>query len=171
MADPFIGQIMMFGGNFAIRGWAFCDGSLQSISQNTALFSLLGTIYGGDGQTTFALPDMRGRTPLNQGTLTGGGTYFIGEQAGVETVTLINSQMPNHTHAATGNSADGSQTAPTNGFWGLAANTRYSNAAPGAGMNPAAIGIAGGSQPHENMMPMLCVTFIIATDGIFPPRN
>lgn len=161
----------MFGGNFAILGHAFCNGQLLAISQNNALFALIGTTYGGDGQTTFALPDLRSRIPNHQGTLAGGGTYVIGQNGGTETVTLTSNQMPIHTHTAMGNAGDGGQASPTNNFWGLSASNVYSTNAPAAGMNAAAIGITGGSQPHDNMLPFLCINFIIALEGIFPSQN
>ena len=171
MATPFIGTIRMFGGNFAPIGHAFCNGQLQSISQNTALFALIGTTYGGDGIQTFGLPDMRGRIPNHQGNLAGGSSYLIGQLSGTETVTLTSGQMPTHTHTAQGNAADGSQASPANGFWGNASSSIYSTTAPAAPMNAGAIGITGGSQPHENMQPYLCINFIIALEGIFPSRN
>jgi microcystin-dependent protein len=171
MSQPFLGQISMFAGNFAIRGYAFCNGQLMAIAQNDALFALIGTTYGGDGQVTFALPNMQGRVPYHQGTLAGGGTYTIGEQAGVENITLTTNQIPSHTHNAMGNSADGGQGSPQNNFWGSAPDTRYSTTAPAAPMSAAAIGQTGGSQPHNNMLPFLCINFIIALEGIFPSQN
>jgi microcystin-dependent protein len=161
----------MFGGNFAPRGYAFCNGQLLDISQNDALFALIDTTYGGDGQTTFALPDMRGRAPVHQGTLAGGGSYVMGQAAGTETVTLLTSQLPPHTHTPAANSGDGGQPSPQGNVWGLAPDTRYNTNAPAAPMNPASIGLSGGSQPHDNMPPFLCVSFVIALEGIFPPRN
>lgn len=161
----------MFGGNFAIAGHAFCNGQLLAISQNDALFALIGTTYGGDGQTTFALPNLQSRVPVHQGTLAGGSSYVLGQMAGTEQVSLIQGQMPIHTHPAQGNAADGSQASPTNHFWGFAADNRYSTTAPAAPMNPAAVVLAGGSQPHENMLPFQCINFIIALEGIFPSRN
>lgn len=171
MATPFIGAIRMFGGNFAIRGHAFCSGQLLAIAQNDALFALIGTTYGGDGQTTFALPNLQSRIPVHQGTLAGGSTYQMGEVAGTETVTLNSSQMPAHTHTAQGNANDGGQSSPANGFWGLSSSNVYSTTAPAAPMNAAAIGLSGGNQPHENMLPFLCINFIIALEGIFPSQN
>jgi microcystin-dependent protein len=170
MATPFIGHIQMFAGNFAPQGRAFCNGQLLAIDQNTALFALIGTIYGGDGQATFALPNLQGRLPLHQGTLSGN-TYSMGQSAGAETVTLTSPQMPNHTHPAVSNSGDGGQASPSGGFWGLAASNAYSTNAPTAAMNPQALSLAGGNQPHENMSPFLCVNFVIALEGIFPSRN
>lgn len=171
MSQPFLGLISMFAGNFAIRGFAFCNGQLLPISQNDALFALLGTTYGGDGQTTFALPDLRGRIPVHQGQGQGLSSYVLGQNGGTETVTLTSTQMPTHTHPAQGNAGDGSQTSPTNNFWGLAADTRYSTTLPAAPMSGNALGIVGGSQPHENMLPFLCINFIIALEGIFPSQN
>lgn len=171
MSSPFIGQITMFGGNFAIRGYAFCSGQLLAIAQNDALFALIGTTYGGDGQTTFALPDLQSRIPVHQGTLAGGSSYVLGQASGTETVTLTQNQMPIHTHTAQGNANDGGQASPANGFWGLSSSNVYSTTAPAAPMNAAAIGLSGGNQPHENMLPFLCINFLIALEGIFPPRN
>lgn len=171
MATPFIGAIRMFGGTFAPVGHAFCSGQLLAISQNDALFALIGTTYGGDGQTTFALPNLQSRIPVHQGTAPGGSTFVIGQAAGTEAVTLIQSQLPAHTHTAQGNAADGGQTSPANNFWGLSASNVYSTTAPATPMNAAAIGSTGGSQPHENMLPFLCINFIIALQGIFPSRN
>lgn len=167
MSTPFIGTIRMFGGNFAIQGHAFCNGQLLQISQNDALFALIGTTYGGDGQTTFALPNLQGRVPVHQQAT----NYVMGQTGGTEQVTLVQGQMPIHTHTAQGNATDGGQASPANNFWGLATDTRYSTTAPAAPMNPAAVGLAGGSQPHENMLPFLCINFIIALEGIFPTQT
>lgn len=171
MSSPFLGQITMFGGNFAIRGYAFCNGQLLAISQNDALFALIGTTYGGDGVTTFGLPNLQSRVPVHQGSLSGGSTYTIGEAAGNETVTLTQSQMPTHTHAAQGNANDGGQASPANNFWGLSASNVYSTTAPATPMNAGAVALTGGSQPHENMLPFLCINFLIALEGIFPSQN
>ena len=168
MANPFVGQITMFGGNFAPVGYAFCNGQLIAIAQNDALFALIGTTYGGDGLNTFNLPDMQSRIPVHQGQLAGGNNYTIGERSGVETVTLTTGQIPPHSHSVTGNSGDGGQTSPAGNFWGLGAASIYSTTAPNVPMNAAAIGPTGGSQPHDNMLPFLCVNFIIALFGIFP---
>lgn len=161
----------MFGGNFAIFGYAFCNGQILPIDQNTALFSLIGTTYGGDGITTFSLPNLQSRVPYHQGSLAGGATYAIGEMSGFENVTIAQSQMPIHTHQAQGNANDGSQPSPANGFWGLNSSNVYSATAPASPMNNTTIGITGGNQPHENMLPFLCVNFLIALEGIFPSRN
>lgn len=173
MATPFIGEIKMFAGNFAIRGWAFCQGQLLSIAQNTALFALLGTTYGGDGQVTFGLPDLRGRIPLGLGQGLGLTNRTQGELAGTETVTLLVTQIPIHTHAANCNSGSGNSATPAGNFWAANANTGLPPyaAMPDSAMKANAIGIAGGSQPHENRMPFLGINFIIALEGVFPSRN
>lgn len=172
MSEPFLGEIIMFGGNFAPRGWAFCSGQLLSIAQNTALFSILGTTYGGNGTTTFALPDLRGRVPIHPGQGPGLSSYVLGEAAGVENVTLLTTQMPAHTHVLTSNAstAAATDTLPTGNF--LASDNQYTNAS-NTQMNANAVAIAptGGSQPHTNIQPFLCVNFIIALEGIFPSRN
>lgn len=172
MSEAFIGEIRMFAGNFAPRGWAFCQGQLLSIAQNTALFSLLGTTYGGNGQTTFALPDLRGRLPMQPGQGPGLSPRTLGEQGGSETVTLLSNQMPAHNHMVNASSAHGEVETPSGTF--LAADStatvlNYGSSADTT-MNPAAIGAAGGSQPHDNMSPFTCVNFIIATEGIYPSR-
>lgn len=174
MATPFIGQITLFGGNFAVRGYAFCDGQVLSISQNDALFSLLGTTYGGDGVTTFALPDMRGRLPVHQGQLAGGGLYQMGQRAGTETVTLTVPELPAHSHGVTASAVAGTVSDPGNQFWARESSGevgQFSSAIPGGVMSPSALGKTGGSQPHENVQPFLCVNFIIALEGVYPSRN
>jgi microcystin-dependent protein len=155
----------MFGGNFAPAGWAFCNGSLLPISENETLFNLIGTTYGGDGQETFNLPDLRGRVPMHQGN-----GHLIGEMSGVEEVTLTLAQLPSHTHPVGANSGPGSQQSPAGNVWAAASTGAklYSNLAPSANMNASAVGTAGGSQPHENRMPFLSVSFIISLFGIFP---
>jgi len=170
MADNFIGRIMMFGGNFAPLGWAFCDGSLQAISQNDTLFALIGTTYGGDGQVTFGLPDMRGRIPIHQGTGPGLSTYVMGQKAGVESVTLTGNQA-GHTHAIQANNKTGSSTTPAGNIVAGTALNPYSTGSTDVTMGPLTIGTAGGSQPHENMMPYIAVTFVISLFGIFPSQN
>jgi|SRR4051812_19889473 microcystin-dependent protein len=179
MSEPILGQIMIFAGNFAPRGWATCDGQLMAIAQNTALFSILGTTYGGNGQTTFALPDLRGRAPIHPGQGPGLSSYVLGELSGVESVTLISTQMPAHNHVVTINAAEAPQTVTDNPKGAVMAGSAsgpqvYGSAPDGAtqmngGM--ATAGIAGGSQPHENRSPFLCLTCCIATEGIFPSRN
>lgn len=178
--EPYLGEISVFAGNFAPRGWAFCSGQILPIAQNTALFSLLGTTYGGNGQTTFALPDFQGRVPLGMGQGPGLSPYVLGEQSGSENVTLLSTEMPQHSHTvlavtvnAATNTASGGQLAK--GFKGSLASSSiakyYSAAAPNAAMSPFALAQAGGSQPHSNLMPTLALSFIIATQGIFPPRS
>jgi len=167
--DAFIGEIRMFGGSFAPVGWNFCDGSLIAIDQNSALYSLLGTTYGGDGTTNFALPDLRGRIPVHQGTDVNGNTYVLGERAGTESVTLISQQMPQHSHAPQGSSNGGSSNPSGNTYGG--GQALFSSSAPSITMSPATVGTAGGSQPHSNIMPYQCVNFIIALNGIFPSAS
>lgn len=179
--DNFIGEIRLFAGNFPPLGWAFCDGSLLSIAQNTALFALIGTTYGGDGQTTFALPDLRGRVPLHHGTQLGtGNSYVMGQQGGSETVSLTSSQIPSHNHSASASTAVPpatgtgiSLTGP--GTFVPAAPAKPKFYAPAGSstvaMSPQAIQPAGGNQPHNNMAPFLAVSFIIAIEGIFPSQS
>jgi microcystin-dependent protein len=171
MSTPYIGEIRIFAGNFAILDWAFCNGSLQSISANSALFNLIGTTYGGDGQTTFGLPDLQGRFPIHQGTGAGLPTYVIGQKAGVETVTLNTNQIPSHSHVPASSGSGGSDN-PTGNYWGASTGGKlYSTNTPNLTMNNAAIGITGGSQPHDNMQPFLCIIYIISLFGIFPSQN
>lgn len=175
MSAPFLGEIRMFGGNFAPRGWAFCDGQLISIAQNTALFSLLGTTYGGNGQTTFALPDLRGRVPLHPGQGPGLAPRTLGESSGTETVTLLATQMPAHTHGLNAFNGPGTAGSPTGAVIAApvsgATLDKAFSASSNTAMSPASIGTAGGSQPHDNMPPYRCVNFIIALEGIYPSRN
>jgi microcystin-dependent protein len=166
MSSPFIGEIRMFGGNFAPQGWAFCDGTILPISQNDALFNLIGTTYGGDGQNTFALPDLRGRIPLHQGP-----GFALAQTGGVETVTLTTNQIPIHNHIPQGNNNQGTQSGPANGLWALSILNVFATDAPSFQMDPAAIGSSGGSQPHDNMMPFLAVNFILSLFGIFPSQS
>jgi microcystin-dependent protein len=167
MSSPFIGEIRMFGGNFAPAGWAFCDGSLIPISENDALFNLIGTTYGGDGQTTFALPDLRSRIPLHVGP-----GFALGQSGGVETVTLTTSQIPAHSHVPQASTNTGTQISPQGGVWAGSSPTlnEYASVAPSLNMDPAAIGPAGGSQPHDNMVPFLAINFILSLFGIFPSQ-
>jgi microcystin-dependent protein len=157
----------MFGGNFAPAGWMLCQGQLLPISENETLFNLIGTTYGGDGQETFALPDLQGRVPLHVGS-----SFQQGEKGGVETVTLTVSTIPGHNHVPTGTTANGNSTNPSGAIWanfpdGAAYNAAI-GAVPASNLNAQALGISGGSQPHDNMMPYLCVNFIISLFGIFP---
>jgi len=177
MASPFVAEIRMFAGNFAPRGWAFCNGQLLPLSQNTALFSLLGTIYGGNGQNNFALPDLQARSPLCPGQGPGLSLYSLGEQGGVPMVTLLTAEIPSHAHGAPqATSAAGTSTNPTANTWAASVGGRtppplYSAGAPITAMNAAASGIAGASLPHENRQPYLAVTFMIALQGVYPARN
>jgi microcystin-dependent protein len=176
MSEPFLAEIRMFGGNFAPRGWALCNGQILPIAQNTALFSLLGTTFGGNGQTTFALPDLRGRVPVHPGQGPGLSNYDLGEVTGTESVTILTNQMPAHTHLAAANSGNGDLPAATNNVWATpvdstgAAGTGYA-ATANTTMSQAAIGSAGGGQPLPIIQPLLCVNFIIALEGIYPSRN
>ena len=166
-----LGEIRLFAGNFAPSGWMFCEGQLLPISENDALFNLSGTTYGGDGQTTFALPDLRGRVPIHQGTGSGLSTYNLAENGGVESVTLTTQQIPIHTHPAQCVTSGGSASSdPTNGLWQNSDSLQYSNLPADAfmGASPIMTSIAGGSQPHENEIPYLCVNYIISLFGIFP---
>lgn len=171
--DPYIGEIRMFGGNFAPVGWALCNGSLLPISGYEPLFALLGTTYGGDGQNTFAVPDLRGRVPIHMGkNPTTGTTFTIGQSAGVETVTLISQQMPAHTHVVHAVAAPGDVNSPSGALWAESNLNEYATqGVADTAMAANAVSPAGGSQPHENMMPFQCVTFIIATEGIYPPQS
>ena len=169
MSTPLIGQIIMFGGNFPPVGWMRCDGQLLPIAQYTALFALIGTTYGGDGQTTFALPDLRGRFPIHQG-----GGFTIGQNGGVENVTITTAQVPVHNHNANCNSAAGTNVNPAGNIWALGPDLDpYSNAPTGALMKATAIanGPAGGPQPHDNIIPYQTLNYVIAVEGIFPARN
>lgn len=173
MSDPFVAEIRIFPFNFAPTGWAFCSGQLIPISQNTALFSLLGTYYGGDGKSTFALPNLQGSAPTHQGQGAGLSGYFVGQSGGSETVTLIQSEIPLHSHQASGVSGSG-PTSPTNNTWGTGAGRTpppmYVDGNPNVSMGNA-LAPAGGSQPHNNMQPYLTLNFCIAMQGIFPPRS
>ena len=167
MAEPFLSEIRIFSFNFAPRGWALCNGQLLPINQNQALFSLLGTTYGGNGQTNFALPDLRGRLPMHTGSW-----HTLGERGGESAHTLTISEMPTHTHVPNASSADGSLAVPTGNFWGSHSERPYSaNASNLVAMNPTGISNVGGSQPHENRMPCLALNFCIALQGIFPSPN
>ncbi len=169
MATPYIGEIRMFGGNFAINGWAFCNGALMPISENEALFNLIGTTYGGDGQSTYALPDLQGRVPLHFGT-GGGGSYVLGQRAGSETVTLITQEMGAHGHPfMVGVGGGGVTTSDDPNAKNLASGVQQAFTPT---LVPATTGITntltGGNQPHENMAPFLAVTFLISLYGVFP---
>src|SRR5438876_1247505 len=172
MASPFVAEIRIFGFNFPPRGWAFCDGQILPISQNTALFSLLGTTYGGDGKSNFALPDLQGRAAMHPGQGPGLSLHDLGEESGSDTVTLLDSEIPAHSHAVSASLSDGTdQSAVNEKLAGGVGIGQY--AAPGAltqlGTN--ALAPAGGNQPHNNMQPYLTLNFNIALQGVFPPRS
>jgi len=165
MAQPYVGEIRMFAGNFAPAGWMFCEGQLLPISENETLFQLIGTTYGGDGQSTFALPDLRGRLPLHQGN-----GFVLAETGGAEEITLTVSQIPAHSHPLLASSSAGTSSSPQNNVVSQTDGTisLYIADPPSVNMNPAAISATGGSQPHTNFQPYLCVDFIISLFGIFP---
>lgn len=166
MSDPFIGEIRMFGGTFAPMGWAMCDGQIIPIAQNDVLFSVIGVTYGGDGINTFALPDLRGRVPIHRGT-----NYNVGQQGGSETVSMSVQQLPNHTHQTHCYSQSSDSTTPQSCVCGVSSLNMYSATAPNANMASQSVSPAGGGQPHDNIMPYLTVTFIIALEGLYPTQN
>lgn len=166
MAQPYVGEIRMFAGNFAPAGWMFCEGQLLPISENETLFQLIGTTYGGDGQSTFALPDLRGRIPLHQGN-----GFILAETGGAEEITLTVSQIPSHTHPQLASLNNASTNSPENQVLGrltVFGVSAYGTDAPKQNLSPNAVGSVGGSQPHNNFQPYLCVDFIISLFGIFP---
>src|SRR5688500_6825008 len=164
MAQPYVGEVRMFAGNFAPAGWMFCDGRLLPISENETLFQLIGTTYGGDGQSTFGMPDLRGRLPMHQGN-----GFILAETGGAEEITLTTSQIPAHTHPLLCNSGGASEASPANAVYAeQLAVSAYQSFAPIAPTAQQAIGPVGGSQPHTNFQPYLCVNFIISLFGIFP---
>lgn len=173
MSDPFVGEIRIFPFNFAPKGWAFCNGQLFPISQNTALFSLLGTMYGGDGKSTFALPDLQGAAPIHRGQGAGLSLYDQGQQGGTTTITLLTSEMPLHNHFLIANVDEANFPIPTDAMLGSVAgdNPYQTNAANLVQMAPQALAAGGSSLPHNNMMPYLTLNFCIAMQGIFPPRG
>jgi microcystin-dependent protein len=163
MGQPYVGEIRMFGGNFAPAGWMFCEGQLLPISENETLFNLIGTTYGGDGQSTFALPDLRGRVPLHFGN-----GFTLAETGGAENVTLTVNQIPAHNHAMLASNDIGLMTSPQNNVTGQSAAKLYRAGSPSVNLNPGSVASAGGSQPHNNFQPYLCIDFIISLFGIFP---
>jgi microcystin-dependent protein len=169
--EPFIGQIKVFGFDFAPRGYALCNGQLLQIAQNQALFSLLGTTYGGDGRTTFALPNLQGRIPINQGQGPGLSPYVIGQRAGEESHTLTVNEIPAHSHLAVGNSGNADQTYPSIMVWANGGSAAGFNNTAGNTMSPQALATAGGNLAHNNMSPFLVVNYSIALQGLFPSRN
>jgi microcystin-dependent protein len=169
MSQPYIGQVMLVGFNFPPSGWATCNGAIQSIAENSTLFNLIGTTYGGNGQTTFNLPDLQGRIPIHQGS-NGVSTYVVGGQGGVESVTITLNQFPTHTHSVQGSSAAGSSGIPTNNVLGSV--SAYTTEPPIIAMNNATIGFSGGgNQPHSNLQPFLALNWIIALFGVYPSQS
>lgn len=170
MSEPFLAEIRIVGFNFAPRGWAFCDGQILPINQNQSLYSLLGTTYGGDGRTSFALPDLRGRTPIHVGS-SNGTNHQLGQKSGEETHTLSTAEMPQHTHSIACNQTQGTADEPAGQFPARAADSIYGPLANSQAMGSGTIANAGGSQAHENMQPFLTLNFCIALQGLFPSRN
>jgi microcystin-dependent protein len=177
MSNPFIGQMIMFGGNFAISGWALCDGQIQSIAQNNALFALIGTTYGGDGTNTFNLPDLRGRLPIHQGTGPGLSTYVIGESGGTETVLLNSAAMASHQHSLVATLNTATSNLPAGGLLATppqpspGETALYQSGSATTGSLVQTTGPAGGNVAHDNIMPYACVSLLIALFGVFPSRN
>lgn len=173
MAQPYVGEIRMFAGNFAPAGWMMCEGQLLPIAENETLFQLIGTTYGGDGQSTFALPDLRGRVPIHLGTSpVSGSNYQLAQTGGVESVTLTTQQIPTHNHPVlvSGDAAAGNN--PVGNVPGAGTTiSLYKAAVPAVALSPQALGPSGGSQPHDNFQPYLCINFIISLFGIFPSQN
>lgn len=173
MSEPFLAEIRIVGFSFAPRGWAFCDGQILPINQNQSLYSLLGTTYGGDGRTSFALPDLRGRTPIHVGASDGGPNHPLGQKSGEETHTLVTGEMPQHTHPFSASTAQGSTDIPQTGQV-LARSARdvyRAQATSLTGLDPEAVTNTGGGQAHDNVQPFLALNFCIALQGLFPSRN
>jgi microcystin-dependent protein len=175
MAQPFVGEIRMFGGNFAPAGWMFCNGALIPISENDVLFTLIGTTYGGDGQETFALPNLQSRIPIHTGSGPDGTNYTLGQAAGTESVTLTVQQLPSHTHQALASSA-GQVQSPSNAVLATATSAQtgiriYNTTTPDTALHPSTISPFGGSQPHDNCQPYLCISFIISMFGVYPTQT
>jgi len=172
MSDQYLGEIRMFAGSYAPEGWAMCNGQLLSIAEYPELFSLIGTRYGGDGQTTFALPDLRGRLPVHMGTNRETGTdYPLGQKGGTETVTLVYDEFPMHTHFVNAHSEAGTTSSAANNYWAAVPVNLYAGTAANGMMGASAIGTTGGNMPHNNVMPYLAVNFIIALQGLYPSPN
>lgn len=178
MSDQYVGEIRMFAGNYPPKGWAFCDGSTLPINGNEALYSIIGVTYGGDGQNSFKLPDLRGRIPVHRGgNSTTGSTFMMGQQGGVEKVTLTSDQLPTHTHQVNAQLAPGTLKNPSNAFWATsntnqyAASTSTTIVTPNAKLSSQSISTVGGGQAHDNMMPYLTVSFIIALSGLYPVQG
>ncbi|WP_420004418.1 phage tail protein [Arenibacterium sp. LLYu02] len=172
MSEPFVGEIRMFAGNFAPRGWAFCDGQLLAVAQNDALFSLFGTTYGGDGRTTFGLPDMRGRIPIHAGSGPGLSTHRLGAKSGGEQETLTVNQMPSHSHDLMADTNPATEVGPVGHVLAQGQGVNfYREDDQSQSLSGAMISATGGSRPHSNLMPTLCVNFIVALFGIYPSRH
>ena len=174
MSEPFIGEVKIISWNFPPKGWAYCNGQLLPINQNQALFSILGTTYGGDGRSNFVLPNLQGCAPLQAGQGPGLSLYELGESGGVETVTLLQTEMPAHAHGVQGTAVAATSATPTGNTWGAAGRGRpkaYASGAATVQMHPFGTSVAGGRQPHNNMPPYLGLTFIIALQGIYPSRS
>ncbi|MFF2158148.1 phage tail protein [Paenibacillus chitinolyticus] len=166
MSESYLGEIRIFAGNYAPQGWALCNGQILNISENEALFALLGTTYGGDGRTTFALPDLQGRVPVHPSP-----SYARASKGGTETVTLTSSQLPQHTHIVNATMNAGTVDSPVNATWTSAPTNIYSNTGTTTPMSALTVSSAGGNQPHSNMMPTLSVSFIISLYGVYPPQD
>ncbi len=173
MSEPFLGQLILVAFNFAPRGFAMCNGQTLPITQNTALFALIGTFYGGNGMTTFQLPNLQGRVPIHQGALAGGSVYDLAETLGVESVTLTVGQMPAHSHSVNASASKGNKASPIGSYPAsdAAGVTAEYNGTPTGVMNAGMIATVGGSQPHDNLQPSLVMNWVIALEGIFPSRN
>lgn len=171
MSEPFIAEIRIFAGNFAPRGWAFCDGQLLPVSQNTALFSLIGTTYGGDGQSTLGLPNLQGRAPMHPGRGPGLSEYRLGQTGGTETVTLLEAQMPNHNHTARASARNAFSNNAQDSYWARTTLPLYGSAANLVPLSETTTMNSGGNQPHNNMQPFLTLSFIIALVGLYPSRS
>lgn len=170
MGTPYVGEIRMFAGNFAPVGWAFCQGQTLAIAENTTLFQLIGTTYGGDGQQTFNLPNLSSRVPVHNGSQ-GGSTFTLGQMGGQETVTLTTAQLPSHSHPAGASSGSGTSNSPANTVWANSTQGQYTDQGQNTQMSVSAIGNAGSSQPHDNMIPYVTINFIISLFGVFPTQN
>ena len=172
MGEPYVGEIRMFGGNFAPNGWMFCEGQTLPIAENEVLFQLIGTTYGGDGEETFNLPNLASRVPMHMGTGPDGTTYQLGEAAGVEQVTLTTQQIPNHNHALTCSTAPGTANIPTSNVIAASPSVKlFIEDTPDSTLNANSASPVGGSQPHENCQPFLCINFIISLFGVFPTQT
>jgi microcystin-dependent protein len=166
MSQPFVGEIRLVAFNFAPQGWSLCDGSLLAIAQNTVLFDLIGTTYGGNGQTTFAVPDLRGRVPVHMGT-----SFTIGQSAGEEQVTLTVNQIPVHQHPVSCDGSASNTSAPSGAVWGNWADAQYTDQSGTAQLNAGSVGSFGSNQPHDNMLPFVAINFVISLFGVFPSQN